>query len=101
MPIITGPVLDELAKELSAWYIKTREELIQALSEGYPYGNVPLSPREQVDKFLSMTPEDWKDMTDKLAERHRGKPNAQELVREDLEDFVAKMNKMAFSRRAV
>lgn len=101
MPLITGPSLDELAKELTAWYIKTREELIQALEEGYPYGSIPLSPREQIDKFLSMTPEDWEDMTSKLAERHRGKPNADELVRKDLEDFVTKMNKAAFSRRAV
>ncbi len=101
MPIITGPALDKLAKELSAWYLKTREELIQALEEGYPYGNVPLTPRQQVDKFLSMTTKDWEDLTNKLAERHRGKPNADELVRKDLEDFVAEMNRMAFPRRTV
>jgi hypothetical protein len=101
VPIITGPSLDGLAKELSAWYIKTRGELIQALEEGYPYGSVPLTPREQVDRFMSMAPEDWKDMTDKLADRHRGKPNAPELVRKDLEEFVARMNRMAFTRRTV
>lgn len=101
MPIITGPSLDELAKEAAAWYIKTREELIQALEEGYPYHSVPLAPREQIDRFMSMTEEDWTGLTDKLAERHRGKPNAEELVRKDLEEFVAKMNRMAFSRRTV
>lgn len=101
MPLITGPSLDQLAKELSAWYVKTRDELIAALEEGYPYGSVPLTPREQVDRFMSMTPEDWDAMTQKLTERHRGKPNAQELVRKDLEDFVTKMNKAAFSRRTV
>lgn len=101
MPLITGPSLDELAKELSAWYLKTREELIRALEEGYPYGSAPLTPREQVDRFMSMTEEDWMDMTNKLAERHRGKPNAEELVRKDLEEFVAKMNRQAFARRAV
>jgi len=99
MPIITGPSLDEIAKEATAWYIRTREELIQALEEGYPYGSVPLTPSEQVDRFMSMTPEDWEALTDKLADRHRGKPKAEELVREDLEDFVDKMNRMAFSRR--
>ncbi len=101
MPLITGPSLDELAKELSQWYLRTREELIQALEEGYPYGSAPLTPREQVSKFMSMTEEDWMDMTNKLAERHRGKPNAEELVRKDLEDYVAKMNRQAFTRREV
>ncbi len=101
MPLITGPSLDELAKELSAWYIKTREELLQALEEGYPYGSVPLTPREQVDKFMSMTPEDWEGLVAKLVDRHRGKPNAEALARKDLEDYVAKMNSMAVSRRAV
>jgi len=101
MPIITGPSLDELAKELSQWYIETREMLIQALEEDYPYGSVPLTPGEQVDRFMSMTPEDWEALTNKLTDRHRGKPKAQELVREDLEDFVDKMNRTAFSRRAV
>ena len=101
MPIITGPSLDELAKDLTAWYIKTRETLIQALSEGYPYGSVPLTPSQQIDRFMSMTPEDWEVLTNKLADRHRGKPKAEELVRKDLEDFVNKMNRMAFSRRTV
>lgn len=101
MPIVTGPALDELVRELTAWYIDTRERLIQALEEGYPYGSVPLTPSQQVDRFMSMTPEDWEALTDKLADRHRGKPKAEELVRQDLEDFVSKMNRMAFSRRAV
>ncbi|KKM20208.1 hypothetical protein LCGC14_1647750 [marine sediment metagenome] len=101
MAIITGPALDELAKELTAWYIDTREQLIQALEEGYPYGSVPLTPSEQIDRFMSMTPEDWEGLTNKLADRHRGKPKAEELVRKDLEDFVAKMNRMATSRRTV
>ncbi len=101
MPLISGPTLDELAKELTAWYIKTRELLIQALEEGYPYGSTPLTPREQLDKFLSMTPEDWQDLTGKLVDRHRGKPDAEALARKDLEEFTNKMNNMAFSRRGV
>ncbi len=101
MPLITGPTLDELAKELTTWYIKTREELIQALSEGYPYGSVPLTPREQVERFMDMTQEDYQTLTAKLIDRHRGKPNAEALARKDLEDFTAKMNRMAFTRRAV
>jgi len=101
MPIITGPSLDELAKDLTAWYLETREMLMQALEEDYPYGSVSLTPSEQVDRFMSMTPEDWEALTNKLADRHRGKPKAEELVREDLEDFVDKMNRMAFTRRTV
>lgn len=100
MPLITGPTLDELAKELTEWYINTRELLIQALEEGYPYGSVPLTPREQIDKFMSMTSEDWSGLVTKLVDRHRGKPNAEALAREDLEDYVNKMNRQAFSRRA-
>ena len=101
MPLITGPTLDELAKELTDWYIRTREELIQALEEGYPYGSIPLTPREQVERFMSMTHEDWQGLVGKLVDRHRGKPDAEALARKDLEDFTAKMNRMAFSRRAV
>ncbi len=101
MPIITGPTLDELAKELTAWYINTRELLIQALEEGYPYGSSPLSPREQVERFMDMTPEDWQALTAKLIDRHRGKPDAEALARKDLEEFTTKMNNMAFTRREV
>ncbi|KKN06628.1 hypothetical protein LCGC14_1075270 [marine sediment metagenome] len=101
MAIVTGPALDAIAKDLAAWYIDTREKLIQGLEEGYPYGSVPLSPSEQIDRFLSMTPEDWEALTAKLTDRHRGKPNAEALVRKDLEEFVAKMNRMTSSRRTV
>ncbi|KKM04643.1 hypothetical protein LCGC14_1577110, partial [marine sediment metagenome] len=100
MPLITGPTLDELAKELANWYINTRELLIQALEEGYPYGSAPLTPREQIDRFMSMTPEDWEGLVSKLVDRHRGKPDAEVLARKDLEDYVAKMNRMGASRRA-
>ncbi len=101
MPIITGPTLDELAKELTAWYIETRELLIQALEEGYPYGSAPLTPREQVERFMDMTPEDWQDLTAKLIDRHRGKPDAEALARKDLEEYTQRMNNMAFTRREV
>lgn len=96
MPIITGPSLDEVVSELSQWYINTREALIQAMEEGYPYGSVPLTPSEQVERFMTMTQQDWDDLTASLADRHRGKPKAEELVRKDLEDFVTKMNRMTF-----
>ncbi len=101
MAFVSGPILDKIAKDLTTLYLQTKEELIKRLEEGYPYGSVPLTPQEQVERFMTMTPEDWQELSVKLAERHRGKPNAQELVRKDLEDFVAKMNRIAFARRAV
>ena len=101
MALVSGPVLDEIVQEVTAWYIETREWLIQNLEEGYPYGSVPLSPSEQIDRFLSMTPEDWEALTAKLTDRHRGKPDAEAQVRKDLEEFVAKMNRMTSSRRIV
>ncbi len=99
--IITGPKLDQVAEELRQWYLTTRAKLIEVLEEGYPYGSVPLTPQQQVEKFLAMTPEDLQVLMAKLVERHRGEPNAQELARKDVEDYISKMNRMAFSRRAV
>ncbi len=99
--IITGPRLDQVAEVVRRWYLDTRARLIKAMEEGYPYGNTPITPRQQVERFLSMTPEDLQVLMAKLVERHRGEPNAQELARQDLEDYVTKMNRMAFSRRVV
>lgn len=95
MPIITGPALDEIVKELQKWYLDTREMLIQALEEGYPYGNVPMSPSQQVDKFMSMTEKDWEVLISRLSERHRGEPNVQELVRADLQDYIQRMTRLS------
>ena len=96
MAYITGPMVDEAVEELHKWYLDTAAALMDALSEGYPYGSVPLSPSEQVARFVSMTPEDWKSLIAKLVERYRGQPNAEELARSDLKDYVSKMNRMAF-----
>ena len=102
MPLITGPKLDEAVKVLRTWYIETRAATIAALEAGgYPYRSVPVTPKQQVERFISMTPEGWQVLMDKLVDRHRGEPNATELAREDLQDYIRKMNRMAFSRRAV
>ena len=96
MPLLSGPKLDGLVEELRTWYLDERERLIQALEEGgYPYGSVPKSPQEQVQQFFSMTQEDWLDMVAKLAERHRGHPDAQEMVKAELQDYVQKMTRTA------
>jgi len=99
MTLITGPKLDQVVEVVRQWYLTTRAKLIAALEEGYPYGSVPITPQQQVERFLSMTPEDLQVLMAKLVERHRGEPNAQKLARQDLEDYLSKMNRMAFSRR--
>ncbi len=100
MPIITGPALDEIVEELKEWYLNTREMLIQALEEGYPYGNVPMSPSQQVERFLSMTQEDWQNLIARLAERHRGKPDVQDLVQQELRDYIQRMTRLSLGGRA-
>ena len=97
--IITGPKLDQAAEVVRRWYLDTRARLIKAMEEGYPYGNVPVTPQLQVERFLSMTQEDLQVLMTRLMERYRGEPNAQELARKDIEDYITKMNRMAFSRR--
>jgi len=98
MAIITGPKLDEMAEQLVAWYLKTRDELVDAMEQGYPYGAVPLSPQEQVERFLSMTSEDWQVMATRLAERYRGHPNAQERAQDDIRSYITRMSKLAYRR---
>ena len=92
MPIITGSELDKVKSDLVTWYLTTRDWLIKALEEGgYPYGTHELTPAEQLQKFMEMTPEEWRYMTGKLAERHRGKPDQRELVEADIRDYTTRM----------
>ncbi len=99
MPLITGPELDSIVEELQAWYLKTAEELMQALEEGYPYGSIPMSPSQQVEQFLSMTQEDWEVLTSRLGERHRGKPDVQEIVQKELQDYIQRMTTLSLGGR--
>lgn len=94
MPLITGPELDKVKGELVEWYQTTREMLIKALEEGYPYGSLELSPAEQLQRFLDMTPEESQYMATRLAERYRGLPNQNELVEADLKAYTDSMTRM-------
>jgi hypothetical protein len=87
MPLVTGPELDKLKGELVEWYQATRKMLIEALEEGYPYGSHALSPGEQLQRFMDMTPEETQHMAVRLAERYRGLPNQNELVEADLKAY--------------
>jgi len=98
MAIITGPRLDEMSEQLVDWYLKTRDELVSVMEQGYPYGTVPLSPQEQVERFTSMTSEDWQVMATRLAERYRGRPDAQERARADIQLYITRMAKLAYRR---
>jgi len=92
MPLIDGPELDKIKKELVEWYLNTRAWLIEALElGGYPYGSRQLSPSEQIERFLQMTPEEWDYMESRLMERYRGRPNQRELVEADLKDYSRRM----------
>lgn len=88
MVLLGGPKLTKMVDELATWYSTTRQILIAALEEGGPYGQVKLSPQEQLDKFLNMTPEDWAAMADRLRERFRGLPDAEARVKQALTDFI-------------
>ncbi len=94
MPLIAGPELGKLKEELVEWYLATRAWLIEALEEGgYPYGSHQLTPAEQLERFLRMTPEEWNYMEGKLMERYRGRPDQRELVQADLTDYTTRMTR--------
>ena len=68
------------------------------MEQGYPYGSSPLNPQEQVQRFMRMSTEDWQTLIARLGERHKGKPNIQELVRADLQGYITRMSKLAYRR---
>ena len=99
MAIITGPKLDEAKRQLTDWYLRTRESLIKAMEEGYPYGSRELSPQEQLQKFVEMGPEDWQFLRTRLTERHRGQPNQRELVEDNIRKYIAHMMRLMYGGR--
>ena|SRR3990167_205932 len=91
MPNLSGPAMDAMAKELKVWYVSYRQELIATLEEEYPYGAVRLSPLEQYNRFLEVSPQDYEILISKLNDRYRGLPNQYNLVNRDLANYMAKM----------
>lgn len=90
-PLLTGPELDEIERELKAWYVETKAWLIKMISNPYPYGAVPLSPREQYENFLRMQRNDWLAMREALYRIYRGDPEAFTKVEEEIKRFVQRM----------
>jgi len=99
MPTLSGPELDKMREDLIVWYTTTKQYLIDVLTERYPYGSTPLTTDEQVQQYLSMTPEDWQMLIGKLEERFRGMPDAQEKVQQQLNNYIKSMDKMRLRRQ--
>ncbi|HXH05377.1 MAG TPA: hypothetical protein VNI83_02185 [Vicinamibacterales bacterium] len=93
MPLVTGPELDKIVAEAREWYATTRQWLIEQLSEGYPYGTKPLSPIEQLMRYMEvrMDPQAWRALVMMLEDRYRGLPDARDRVERDLQAYVRRM----------
>lgn len=91
MSMMTGPKLDEMKRQLVDWWLRSRQRLIAALEEGYPYRSIQQTPEEQIQKFVSMGPVDWESLTDRLNERFKGEPNQGELVQAELQRYQERM----------
>ena len=91
MSNISGPYFDSIVKEVKEWYFETKERLIKALTEDYPYGSVKLTPEQQLENFRAMSQQDWEALSAKLSLRYKGRPNEDALVQEELTSFMTQM----------
>ena len=95
MPVVSGERLDKVAERLHEWFVGTRLSLIKKLEvSGYPFGNVPLSPREQLTRYINMTPEQWTAFYGHLYLRYKGMPDAPNRVMNDIRQFQGEMEKI-------
>lgn len=90
-PGLSGPYFDSLVKELAEWWLEEKEFLIDALTQDYPFGSVPLTPQQQLENFLRMDQTAFEAMSAKLSMRHLGHPDADQRVQNDLADFFYHM----------
>ncbi len=91
MPFITGPDLDAMVTDLTDWYYRELETLMEALEEGYPYGSTKLSTTEQYQRYREKTPETWREMILSLEQRFRGFPDSRDRVQAAIDTYVARM----------
>lgn len=92
--MLSGPELDKIVEELKVWYLESREYLIKLLTKEYPYGSAPLTPEQQYANFMAMNQQDWENMSMRLSRRYRGQTNADEMVQNDLADFMVSMERL-------
>ncbi len=96
MSLLSADVLDRVVKNTVEWYLNNRNALIGAMEEsGRPYGQTALSGREQLARFLNMTPEDWSILIENRMQRYRGQPNALALTGQDIGRFRKRMQTLA------
>jgi hypothetical protein len=89
--VMSGPELNAMVERLRKRYLDTKEVLIKALTKNGPYGSVKLTPEEQLENFLSMSTQDLEELSNRLALRYRGRPDANEKVQQELEAFFTYM----------
>ena len=97
MPM-NGAYLNRLKKEFLEWYPQYRQKLIAAIEEGEVYGTRPLTPDEQVSRFMEMQPEDYRVLIMRLQQRYAGMPNAEFLMNRDLATFLSRMTTLLMNR---
>jgi len=94
-PGLSGPYFDSLVKELVEWWLTTKEFLIEALTQDYPFGSVKLTPEQQLENFLRMDQTAMEAMSAKLSLRYQGYPDADARVQKDLADFFTHMQSLS------
>lgn len=92
---VSGPELDELVEDLRKWFSEQVDWMVERLSEGYPFGSTPLSELEQLQRYRAMQQQDWAALIQQREAIHRGKPNTRELVQQDINDYVGRMQTLA------
>lgn len=100
-PNVSGDFLNQMKTDLTEWYFKTRNEMIEFLSQGTPYGARRITPDEQLDRFMQMTPQDYEALLVRLQNRYRGLPNSETLVSDALSKYLARMFGMMATRGIV
>ena len=88
---LSGPYFDSMVEELVEWWLDTKEFLIEALTDVYPPGSVPLTAEQQLENFLNMDQTALEAMSAQLSIRHLGHPDADARVQKDLAEFFAHM----------
>lgn len=95
MAILSAKQYEKLQREVQDWYIKTRDRLIDDFeADGYPYGSVPLSEREQLARYLQMQDADWRLLFERVMSRHIGKPNQMKLALTEMKRYQVRMERL-------
>ncbi len=89
-----------MVTDLTDWYYRELEALMDALEEGYPYGSTKLSTTEQYQRYREMRPEDWREFILSLEQRFRGFPDSRDRVQSAIDTYVARMEALGQKGRS-